>query len=252
MTRPLARDARGDWGFSLIELIVSMAIFALFILMIDVVFIGTHRSSRKADLAADVQENARTAVERLSREIRESRVSVVSTSGDGTRVVFKSARLLGSSPEVFCLYVRTTTEPLYNLPCFTNLPVSERPPYTFPVSGCPPPTVGSACALGTYTPLWQYWVAYWLDGSQQLHRATGTLNDPDAAPPDVTNAALWTCPGSTCGEVISSYVNTFNAAIDVPNRSITATLDAQGTRIVQGTAVPTQEILLNGRVLLRN
>jgi len=252
MTKHMGRDSRGDWGFALVELIVSLAVFALFFVLIDVVFIGTHRSSRKADLAVDVQENARTAVERLSREIRESRVNLVSTSADGTRVAFKSARLLVSSPEVFCLYVRTTTEPLYTASCFTELPVNKRPPYSFPVSGCPPPTVGSVCALGTYTPLWQYWVAYWLDASQQLHRAIGALSDPDAALPDVTNAALWFCPGATCGEVIASYVNTFNTAIDAVNGSVTATLDAQGTRIVQGTAVPKQEVLLNGRILLRN
>jgi len=248
----MARGHRGQCGSALLELIVSLAVFALFFLMIDVVFITTHRSAQKADLAADVQENARGAVERLSREIRESRSNLVSTSSDGTRVVFKSARLLGSSPEVFCIYVRTTTEPLYNSTCFNELPVGKRPPYTFPVGGCPPPTVGSVCALGTYTPLWQYWVAYWLDLSQQLHRVTGALSDPDAAPPDITNPALWSCPGVTCGEVIATYVNTFTAATVVASGSFTVTLDAQGTRIVQGSPVPLQEVLLNGRILLRN
>ncbi len=250
----MARCNRDDRGVGLIELLVGLAIFALFVLLIDAVFTGTHRSARKAELAADIQQNARIATERLSREIRESRVSLVSTSSDGTRVVFKSARLLGSTPEVFCMYVRTTSDSLYNSSCFLNLPVGKRPNpgYTFPVAGCPPPTVGSGCALGTYTPLWQYWVAYWLDASQQLHRVTGALSDPDAAPPDVTSAALWSCPGATCGEVIAAFVNTFNAAIDGASGNFTVTLDTQGTRIVQGSAVPQQEVLLNGRILLRN
>ncbi len=248
----MARCDRDDRGVGLIEFLVGLAVFALFFLLIDAVFIGTHRSSRKADLAADVQQNARGAIERLSREIRESRVNLVSTSSDGTRVVFKSARLLGGAPEVFCLYVRTTSDSLYNSSCFLNLPIGKRPNYTFPVAGCPPPTVGSACALGTYTPLWQYWVAYWLDASQQLHRATGALSDPDAVPPDVTNVALWSCPGATCGEVIANYVNNFVAAIDIASGDFTATLDTQATRIVQGSAVPQQEVLLNGRILLRN
>ncbi len=252
MRTPLARGNGDDRGVGLIELLVGLAVFALFVLLIDAVFVSTNRSSRKAELAADLQQNARGAIERLSREIRESRVNLVSTSSDGTRVVFKSARLLGSTPEVFCIYVRTTSDSLYNAPCFANLAPSKRPNYTFPVAGCPPPTVGSACALGTYTPLWQYWVAYWLDGSQQLHRVTGALSDPDAAPPDITNAALWSCPGATCGEVIATFVNTFNVAIDGPSGNFTVTLDAQGTRIVQGSPVPQQEVLLNGRILLRN
>ncbi len=255
MRRCLRQFRRNTRGVGLVELLVGLAVFALFFLLIDAVFVGTHRSARKAELAGEVQQNARIAIERLSREIRESRANLVSVSSDGTRVVFKSARLLGSStPEVFCVYVRSTSDSLYNFSCFTNLPSSKRPnpSYTFPVAGCPPPSVGTACALGTYTPLWQFWVAYWWDSSLQLHRVAGALSDPDATPPDVTNPAVWFCPGVTCGEVIATFVNTFNATINTTTGNFATTLDAQGTRIVQGSPVPQQEILLNGTTLVRN
>ncbi len=250
MSMRVGRLGRDDRGVGIIELLVGLAIFALFFLLIDAVFIGTHRSSRKAELAADVQQNARIAVERLTREIRESRCApapstcevVISPSFD--KVMFKSARL-DLSQETFCVFVRSTTEALYSPSCFYGS--LTPPPYaSLPPAGCPPPTVVSggvpACAYGTYTPIWQRSIGYWLDGTT-LRRQTNNLT----APGDVLNLATL-----TSGEIIASFVNTFEVHITTANGNFTVALDAKGTKIVQGSQVPQQEVQLNGTTLTRN
>lgn len=255
--RCLRLRSRDQRGFGLVELLVAMAVFALFFLLIDTVFIGTHQSSQKAELAADVQQNARIAVERLSREIRESDTGAIRIGGTSPRmsVVFKSARL-AATPEVFCMYVRTTTDPNYDSRCFYG---GLTPPpaggYTFPVAGCPPPAVPgnpTQCAYGTYAPIWQRYIGYWAealpDGSYQVHRVTVNLTTPGDALPDPDR--VLTCPGVTCGDIIATYVRNFTISTSGTNFSIT--LDARGTKIVQGTQIPTQEILLNGTTLIRN
>ncbi len=247
MRRLVKNDQR---GVGLIELLVALGVFALFFLLIDTVFIGTNRSSRKAELAADVQQNARIGVERLTREIRESRSLEIRIGGTSPAmaVVFKSARL-AVPQEVFCLYVRSTTDQNYNSACFYGgLTV---PPYTFPVAGCPPPAVAGVCAYGTYTPIWQRYIGYWTeavgDGSYRLRRVSVNLTAPGDTLPD---PSAFSCPGATCGDIIATYVQNF--VVSTAGTNFSVTLDAQGQKIVQGTAVPTQEVLLNGTTLIRN
>ena len=56
-SRPL--DQR---GVSLIELLVTVVVLAVLFLIIDLVFINTHRSARKVELTADASQNARVVV----------------------------------------------------------------------------------------------------------------------------------------------------------------------------------------------
>jgi type IV pilus assembly protein PilW len=59
-------------GVSLIELLVAIVVFVILFLMIDGVFIAANRSTRQAETGAEVAQNARVAMERMTREIRES------------------------------------------------------------------------------------------------------------------------------------------------------------------------------------
>lgn len=236
---PLRRGRQS--GVTIIELLVAMAVFSLFILLVDAVFFGANRSSKKSELAAEVQQNARIAVERLTRELRESgfdspaEIRVGGTAGHGA-VVFKSARL-ASDNSVFCLYVRSTSDPayMYNTSCFLVGSLTG-PPYATP------PTA----PLGTYTPIWQRYIGYYVvdtpDGLHELRRVAAALTAPDAPLPDPTSLSG--------GDVIANLVETFDVSLS--GAEFTVTLKAKGTLVVQGTTVPSQEILLPGTVLIRN
>lgn len=231
----------GQRGVTLIELLVGLVVFALFIVVMDALFFSANRSTRKTELAADVQQNARIAMERLTREIRESRPSEVLANSDTPGrgwMLFRSARLPADN-SVFCLYVRNTTDPsyVYNPDCFTfpggNI---TPPPYTSPEPLSP---------RGTYTPIWQRYIGYYVtdtpDGLLELRRVTAQLNQPTTT----LSASML-----TGGEVIAAFVETFDVAL--AGTTFTATLKASGTEIVQGSTVPTQEVLLPGTVLIRN
>jgi type II secretory pathway pseudopilin PulG len=241
----ITRVARvqGERGITVIELLVATAVFALFIIIVDAVFFSANRSAKKTELAAEVQQNARIAVERLTREIRESGTDVnteirVDSSMPGeSAIVFKSARLPADNA-VFCVYVRTSTEPLYNGDCFTfpggNVPA---PNYTSPEPILP---------RGTYTPIWQRYVGYYVvdtpDGLHELRRVTAQLNTTDAVLPVPLTL--------TGGDVIATMVESFD--VTLTGGEFRITLKSKGSQVVQGVAVPDQEIVLPGTVLIRN
>ncbi|MGH2348623.1 MAG: PilW family protein [bacterium] len=232
---------RSEAGVTLIELLAALAVFALLFLMVDSLFFATNRSTKKTELAADVQQNARIAVERLVREIRETSSDssdlVITDSGSADTVIFRSARL-ASDTSVFCLYVRNDTDPsyMYNTGCFTSFLVDlTGPPYvTDPTS-----------PYGTYTPIWQRYVGYYAtdpdgDGVYDLKRVTFQLASPLAVLPT----------SLTGGDVIATYVESFD--VSESGGVITISLKARGEMVVQGSAVPAQEILLDGQVVVRN
>src|SRR3989441_12833704 len=102
------RFHRGEHGVTIIELLVALAVFALFILIIDAVFSGARTNAKKIEVAADVQQNVRSAVYRITREVRETNTSQIVTGTDSNgqgQIVFKSARLVADNT-VFCLYTK--------------------------------------------------------------------------------------------------------------------------------------------------
>jgi len=208
------RDQR---GVSLIELLVAIVVFAVLVLVIDAVFISAHRGARKAELGADVNQNARVAVERLTAEIRESSAGGIATSSDDTAVVFRSARPLDSS-NAFCLDWRSDTEAL----AIANSAAS--------CTGLP--------HGGTYSPVWQRWIGYYLS-SGELRRVTSTSTlNPDAL---------------SGGQVISTSVEAFSVVKDGgPPTTVTITLKGRGVEVVQGSSVPPQEIVLSVTTVIRN
>ena len=237
MSTLLGRIHRAQRGVTLIELLVALAVFALFVLMIDAIFSGARTSSRKTEIAADVQQNARVATDRILRELHETNINQVLVNNGtpgASQIVFKSARLTEDN-SVFCLYARVASGLGYDSRCFTfsggNL---TAPPYTSPEPIAP---------RGTYTPIWQRSVSYCVTGSAgayQLQRVVADLSQPDDA------LAQPACGGDTVATMIESFDVSASGGV------VTVTLKAKGTEVVQGRAIPAQEILLPGQAMTRN
>jgi prepilin-type N-terminal cleavage/methylation domain-containing protein len=207
----------GERGFGLIELLTGIAVFALLFLMVDNVFITAHRGARKAELGANVQQNGRIAIERLTREIRETQRSDIRFASNGSWVAFKSARLVSDS-RVFCLNITDTGSALYNAAC--------------------------GATGNTFAPVWQSWIVYtYSPGSGELRRE---VQSPFTANP--------IAPGA--GDVIATSVRSFNARCSVGSAMLGATvcvsLEVEGREVVQGSQVPPEEITLLSRVEVRN
>lgn len=241
-----ARTAAGEQGFSLLELVVVMGIFALFVVMIDVMFFSAYRDARRAELAADVQQNARLALDRLTREIREASPSQLAVGGPGgsMAVVFKSARP-AFDPSVFCVYVRTRSDPLYRRGCFywTGAPLppyTTAPPYAAPCGG----PDGAPC--GTYAPIWQRAVGYYVvttaSGGRELRRVVRELVSPDA--PLLDPAAL------RGGEAVATYIETFDVALAAG--TLRVSLTAAGVARVLGMDLRAELSALPGVIVPRN
>lgn len=212
-----AGERVGEQGFGLIELLIGIAVFALLFLMIDNVFVTAHRGARKAELGANVQQNGRIAVERLTREIRETQRTDIRFASDGSWVAFKSARLPADS-RVFCINVTNTSSPLYNAAC--------------------------GATGNTFAPVWQAWIVYTFTAN------TGELLRQVQSP--LTPSPL--TPGG--GEVIAASVRTFNARCSsgsaMLGTTVCVSLEVEGHEVVQGSEVPPEEITLLSRVDIRN
>jgi prepilin-type N-terminal cleavage/methylation domain-containing protein len=199
-------------GVSLIELLVTVVVLAVLFLIIDLVFINTHRSARKVELTADASQNARIAVERLSRELRESGAAGIQVDGS-TAVMFRTARPADAS-SAFCVNWRSSAEVLAvaNPGC----------------SGIP--------LTGTYAPVWQRWIGYYFDnGASEVRRVAST------------SALTFPLSG---GQVVATSVQTFTIISSSGTYLIRA--KGRGQEVVQGSAVPPQEVLLEARVGARN
>ncbi len=248
MSSRLTRLHHAQRGVTLIELLVALAVFAMFVLMIDAVFSSARTSSRKTEIAADVQQNARVAADRITRELHETNINEIlvdSTPGQ-SRIVFKSARL-SEDNSIFCLYVRSTSDPTYMWKLPATLPASAE---CFTFSGgniTPPPYVAPepTSPRGTYTPIWQRSIGYYLSGlapgPYELRRVVTDLTGPSMA---------LTLPTSG-GDVVAAMIE----SLDIPPASggvVSVSLKARGTEVVQGRAIPAQEILLPGQSKTRN
>jgi len=65
-----ASTLRGQAGFTLVELMVAMSIFLLILVGIFQVFDPSHRAYQASERKLDVQQNARVAMDRMTRQIR--------------------------------------------------------------------------------------------------------------------------------------------------------------------------------------
>ncbi len=247
------RFHRGEGGVTIIELLVALAVFALFILMMDAVFSSARTNARKTEVAADVQQNVRSTVYRITRELREtdSAQMVTGTDSNGQgQIVFKSARLAADNT-VFCLYSKVGTGLGFDARCWTSFGgtfSSAQPPLTG-YSGTPPSpcnTTDVPCA--TYTPLWQQYVGYYVQGPAggpyTLYRVYGQLSP-------LPNQALVISNMLTGGDLIASSIQSFGS-ISVSGGIVSWSLQGLGNPVVQGQALPAQQIALPSQSMLRN
>lgn len=63
-------------GFTLVELILSIAIFSIALTAVSAVYIQGQKATVSASIGAELRQNARVAMDRLSRELRQARVIV--------------------------------------------------------------------------------------------------------------------------------------------------------------------------------
>ncbi len=151
----------------------------MFVLLIDAVFSSARTNSRKTETAADVQQKARVAADRITREFREMTITQVlgNATPGASQIVFKSARLTADNT-VFGLYTRTNSALGNDSRCFLfwggNI---SAPPY----GGTPPsPCHTSDIPCGACMPIWQRYVGYYVvstpHGLDELRRAVGPLS----------------------------------------------------------------------------
>ena len=67
----LNRISHSHRGFTLIELMIAMTIFAVMSTMVMSVYLNTMTTSRKLDLTRYMNETAREITEKLSEDVRE-------------------------------------------------------------------------------------------------------------------------------------------------------------------------------------
>ncbi len=252
--RPI-RFHRGERGVTIIELLVALAVFALFILIIDAVFSGARTNARKIEVAADVQQNVRSAVYRITRELRETDFAQIITGTDATsgqgQLVFKSARLVADNT-VFCLYTKVGTGLGFDARCWTAFggSFSSGQPPLGGYAGIPPsPCNTTDIPCGTYSPLWQQYVGYSAQGTPPgpytLYRVYGQLSPM----PNQTLSTTVLCAG--CGDVIASNIQSFGN-ISISGGIVSVSIQGLGNPIVQGKALPPQQIALPSQSMMRN
>lgn len=71
-------QAKGLAGFTLIEVMISLSLFVVLILLINSMYTLSQSTYNKNSNAAELTQNARVALDRLSRELRQSE-TIVST-----------------------------------------------------------------------------------------------------------------------------------------------------------------------------
>lgn len=256
MSMQPVRFHRAQRGVTIIELLVALAVFALFILMMDAVFSGARTNTRKTEVAADVQQNARSAVYRMTRELRETDLNltcpalnpclITGTDGNGqSQIVFKSARLVADNT-VFCLYTQNTGTG-YNAGCFqaySSMYPGAVPPYS---TTLPAPCNTTDIPCGSYTSFWQQYVGYYVagpaGGPYTLYRVAAQLTP---LPKQSLSLGML-----TNGQTIASSIQSFGISV-ASTGVVSVSIQGQGTGTVQGKALPAQQIALPSQSMMRD
>lgn len=68
----MKKHNRGQSGFTLLETIVSLALFTIIIILVSEIYLVTQRTYNKNSNVAELTQNARVSLDRISRELRQS------------------------------------------------------------------------------------------------------------------------------------------------------------------------------------
>ncbi len=82
---PLPGDKRpgGEYGFTLLEIVVAIAIFAVIISLLYPAYTGTYRNIETAETQAEIYEMARTAMIRIVEDLESTYIPEPSQGGQG-------------------------------------------------------------------------------------------------------------------------------------------------------------------------
>jgi general secretion pathway protein J len=73
----------GQYGFTLLEIVVAIAIFAVIVSIIFPAYTGTYRNIQIAETQAEIYEMARTALIRIVEDLESTYIPVPSEGGEG-------------------------------------------------------------------------------------------------------------------------------------------------------------------------
>lgn len=75
-------------GFTILEIVVSLALFAFLILLVNSMFIMAQKTYNSGENKSELTQNARVSLDRLSREIRQSEEIVTALPATDTETGF--------------------------------------------------------------------------------------------------------------------------------------------------------------------
>lgn len=221
------RRPGGDDGATVLELLLALGIFVAVAGLAGAALAVSERTERRAALTAEAQQDARLALDRLVRELRESTPGRVRSGGRAGAmwVLFASARP-AADPSVFCVHARRSSAP----------PGASLPDcFTFPGGDLAEP------AVGTYAPVWQRFVGYFVAATAEgpvLRRVAGALSSPEVPLDPAVLAG---------GETVAEGVKAFDVALADRLFTITLRLGRPGP-----AALFVPEIRLLGAGVIRN
>lgn len=82
MTMEQYKKMDNNSGFSLLEIIVALSLFTIAIVMVTSMYTISSRSYNKASAQAELAQNGRVALNRMNRELRQSKEIVTDLSSD--------------------------------------------------------------------------------------------------------------------------------------------------------------------------
>lgn len=68
------------WAFTLVEVMISLAIFAIIMISVITIYLNSAQITLNADLNRMMQENIKNSIEQISEDVRKNWISDVSTS----------------------------------------------------------------------------------------------------------------------------------------------------------------------------
>lgn len=146
MTRPSAtREAPADEGLSLVELIVSMAIFTILVSVVMGGVVVMSRNTVRTDLTVAASDGVRTAFQRMDRQVRYAEAINFPGSGSLGRqyVEFRVGATVSANGKAMCTQWRwdPTTRQVQRR-TWEDKPSPAVPSFGAVVSGVQPPVAG--------------------------------------------------------------------------------------------------------------
>ncbi|MDD4900703.1 MAG: prepilin-type N-terminal cleavage/methylation domain-containing protein [Patescibacteria group bacterium] len=80
----MAKTTKNIQGFTLLEVVVSLSLFVIVIILVSDIYITTQRAYNENAVTAELSQNARVSLDRISRELRQSAAIVTTLPASDT------------------------------------------------------------------------------------------------------------------------------------------------------------------------